>query len=96
MDSYPPHGTGTGVFPRPGCVATDEVANTSEVGQKVRVHLGGGRREEAGFDPMNTVVQYFAKKPILGLCEVEESNNGAWVGMQWWEQAGKPWYCNHG
>ena len=50
---------------------------------------------EEGFDTMGTyiwrmhnmVVQYIATWSIMDLCEVAERNQGAWVGMQLWEQA---------
>ena len=53
-------------------------------------------REEAGFELMetyirrsqNTVVQYIAVRPIMKLCKAADRKQGAWVGMQWWEQAG--------
>ena len=50
---------------------------------------------EAGFEPMknyirkrqNMVAQYIATRSILNLCEAEERNQGACVGMRWQEQA---------
>ena len=36
------HGTGPGVFLRPGGAATDGVATTAEVRQDMGLHLGGG------------------------------------------------------
>ena len=41
MGGYPPHGTGTGDFPRPGGTAPDKAADTAEVGRKVVLQLGG-------------------------------------------------------
>ena len=50
---------------------------------------------EAGFEPMETyiwrrhnmVTQYIVTRSILDLCKAAERKQGAWVGMQWWEQA---------
>ena len=39
----------------------------------------------------NTVVQFIATRPILGLCEVEERRPGTRVPRRWWEQTGIDW-----
>ena len=49
MDGYPPHGTGTGGFPRPDGTETNGDASTAEAGQKVGVHLGGGGKRGGAF-----------------------------------------------
>ena len=36
----------------------------------------------------NTVAQFFATRPILGLCEVAERRRGTRVPRRWWEQTG--------
>ena len=39
----------------------------------------------------NTVAQFIATRPILGLCEVAERRRGKRVPQQWWEQLGIYW-----
>ena len=39
----------------------------------------------------NTVVQFIATRPILGLCEVVERRRGTRVPQRWWEQSGIYW-----
>ena len=39
----------------------------------------------------NTIVQFIATRPILGLCEVAVQQPGAWVPRRWWEQTGIGW-----
>ena len=39
----------------------------------------------------NTVAQFIANRPILGLCEVAERRRGTWVPQRWWEQSGIDW-----
>ena len=39
----------------------------------------------------NTVAQFIATRPILGLCEVTERRGGARVPKRWWEQPGIDW-----
>ena len=39
----------------------------------------------------NTVVQFIATRPILGLCEVAERRRGTQVPQRWWEQPGIDW-----
>ena len=39
----------------------------------------------------NTVAQFIAMRPILGLCEVEVRRPGARVPRIWWEQTGIDW-----
>ena len=39
----------------------------------------------------NTVAQFIATRPILGLCEVAERRRGTRVPQQWWEQSGMDW-----
>ena len=39
----------------------------------------------------NTVAQFIATRPILGLCEVAERRRGIWVSQRWWEQSGIYW-----
>ena len=39
----------------------------------------------------NTVAQFIATKPILGLCEVAERRRGTRVPQRWWEQTGIDW-----
>ena len=36
----------------------------------------------------NTVAQFIATKPILGLCKVAERWRGTRVPRRWWEQTG--------
>ena len=75
---------GPGGFPRPDGAATDRAAATAEVGWEMGVHLKGGEREEAGFEPMETyiwrrqnmVAKYIAMRKILDLCEAEERKRG--------------------
>ena len=39
----------------------------------------------------NTVAQFIAKRPILGLWEVAERWRGTRVPQRWWEQSGIDW-----
>ena len=39
----------------------------------------------------NTVAQFIATRPILGICEVAERRRGTHVPQQWWEQSGIDW-----
>ena len=39
----------------------------------------------------NTVAQFVAIRPILGLCEGTERWGGTWVPQRWWEQPGIDW-----
>ena len=39
----------------------------------------------------NTVTQFIAARPILGLCEVTERRPGTQVPSRWWEQTGIDW-----
>ena len=39
----------------------------------------------------NTVAQFIATRPILGLCEVALRRLGARVPRRWWEQTGIDW-----
>ena len=39
----------------------------------------------------NTVAQFIATRPILGLCEVAERRRGTRVPQRWWEQSGIDW-----
>ena len=39
----------------------------------------------------NTVAQFIATRPILGLCEVAERRRGTRVPQRWWEQSGITW-----
>ena len=39
----------------------------------------------------NTVAQFIATRPILGLCEVAEQRRGTRVPQWWWEQSGIDW-----
>ena len=39
----------------------------------------------------NTVAQFIATRPILGLCEVVERRRGTRVPQRWWEQSGIDW-----
>ena len=36
----------------------------------------------------NTIDQYIATCPILGICLTKEPRPGAWVTQRWWEQGG--------
>ena len=36
----------------------------------------------------NTVAQFIATRPILGLCEVAERRRGTHVPQRWWDQSG--------
>ena len=39
----------------------------------------------------NTVAQFIATRPILGLCKVAEKRRGTCVPHRWWEQSGIDW-----
>ena len=39
----------------------------------------------------NTVAQFIATRPILGLCEVTERRPGTRVPRRWWKQTGIDW-----
>ena len=39
----------------------------------------------------NTVAQFIATRPILGICEVAEKRRGTRVPQRWWEQSGIDW-----
>ena len=39
----------------------------------------------------NTVAQFIATRPILGLCEGMEQRGGTRVPQRWWEQPGIDW-----
>ena len=39
----------------------------------------------------NTVAQFIATRPILGLCEVAERRTGTRVTRRWWEQTEIDW-----
>ena len=39
----------------------------------------------------NTVAQFIATRPILGLCEVTERRGGTRPPQRWWEQPGIDW-----
>ena len=39
----------------------------------------------------NTVAQFIATRPVLGLCEVAERRRGTRVPRRWWEQTGIDW-----
>ena len=39
----------------------------------------------------NTVAQFIATRPILGLCEVSERRTGTRVPRRWWEQTRIDW-----
>ena len=39
----------------------------------------------------NTVAQFIATRPILGLYEVAERRGGTRVPQRWWEQPGTDW-----
>ena len=39
----------------------------------------------------NTVAQFIATRPILGLCEGTERRGGTQVPQRWWEQPGIDW-----
>ena len=39
----------------------------------------------------NTVAQFIATRPILGLCEMAERRRGTRVPRRWWEQTGIDW-----
>ena len=39
----------------------------------------------------NTVAQFIATRPILGLCKVAERRRGTRVPQRWWEQSGIDW-----
>ena len=39
----------------------------------------------------NTVAQFIATRPILGLCEVAKRRRGTRVPRRWWEQTGIDW-----
>ena len=39
----------------------------------------------------NTVAQFIATRPIMGLCEVAERRQGTRIPRRWWEQTGIDW-----
>ena len=39
----------------------------------------------------NTVAQFIATRPILGICEVAERRRGTRVPRRWWEQTSIDW-----
>ena len=39
----------------------------------------------------NTVAQFIATQPILGLCDVAERQRGTRVPQRWWDQSGINW-----
>ena len=39
----------------------------------------------------NTVAQYIATRPLLGLCEGARPREGSRVTLRWWEQSGINW-----
>ena len=39
----------------------------------------------------NTVTQYIATQPLLGLCEGATQREGARVKLRWWDQTGIDW-----
>ena len=39
----------------------------------------------------NTVAQFIATRPILGLCKVAERRRGTRVPQRWWDQSGIDW-----
>ena len=39
----------------------------------------------------NTVAQFIATQPIMGLCEVAERRPGTRLPRRWWEQTGIDW-----
>ena len=43
------------------------------------------------YDLNNTVAQFIAARPILGLCEVAERRRGTRVPQRWWEKSGIYW-----
>ena len=55
--------------------------------------------KEAGFQDIrtsidnrqNTVAQYIATRPLLGLCEGTNHIGGARVSRSWWDQKGINW-----
>ena len=61
--------------------------------------LPGGDSKEAGVVRartsvlwrQNTVAQFIATRPILGLCEVAEKRRGTRVPQRWWGQSGIDW-----
>ena len=56
-------------------------------------HEGGGidRHTESIANRQNTVAQYIATRPLLGLCEGARAREGAKVPMRWWDQADIDW-----
>ena len=67
-------------------------------GKWVYLPLAGATKEAGIVRPrtsvlrrQNTVAQFIATRPILGLCEVAERRRGTRVPQRWWEQPGIDW-----
>ena len=92
-------GVSPGRLPGQGCKVADREAVTPGEGWKMVLPIHGrgfergGCREGQDVDPLrqNTVVQFIATRPILGLCEVAEIRRGIQVPRRWWEQTGIDW-----
>ena len=39
----------------------------------------------------NTVAQFIATRPIMGICEVADRRRGTRVPLRWWEKTGIDW-----
>ena len=93
-------GVSPGRLPGQGCKAADrEAAPPGGGGGKLFYPSLEGALKEAGvvrvrtsiLRRQNTVAQFIATIPILGLCEVAERRRGARVPRRWWEQTGIDW-----
>ena len=60
------------------------LAGAMKVAGVVRIRTSILRRQ-------NTVAQFIATRPIMGLCEVTERRAGTRVPRRWWEQTGIDW-----
>ena len=52
---------------------------------------GGVRVKALILRRQNTVAQFIATRPILGLCKVAERRRGTLVPQRWWEHTGIYW-----
>ena len=99
MGIYAEDGVSPGRLPGQGCKASDREAAPSGEGQKWFYPSLAGALKEADvvrvrtliLRRQNTVAQFIATRPILGLCEVAERRRGARVPRRWWEQTVIDW-----
>ena len=99
MGSDEENGISPGSLPGQGYKAVNRASTSTREGWEVVLPIpggsteGGGRSEDQDVDPrrQNTVAQFIATRPILGLCEVTERRPGTQVPRRLWEQTGIYW-----